>query len=136
METWPFSRVYAPKMLLLALAGASTLGPALAQDETVRTEKVNVHQGFVKGAQYLEASEADRRTYIMGLVDGVLSAGLYGASATRVARYQHCLEQMPGDRVESVLFQYLQENQESQDIGVNMSFFFALSEACGLVRQP
>ncbi|HEX9757476.1 MAG TPA: hypothetical protein VGB26_06700 [Nitrospiria bacterium] len=111
-------------LLLLLLISAS--GAAYAE------EGVYIHDGFLKGEQYLKLSETQQRGYAIGLVDGLFLSPLYGAPKARIAPFEKCVEGMSDTQVAAVLTKYLQDRPARWHESANAVFFGALKDACAI----
>lgn len=106
----------------LALLMAS---PVMAQDQPVF-----IHQGFVTGQDFHSYGAAQQRQYVMGVVDGMFLAPLYGAPRPRMEWLGKCVTGMSDEQVQVISARYLDEHPERWTQYMHLIVFSALKETC------
>jgi len=69
---------------------------------------VLIHNGFITGTQYNSLS--DKRTYLMGVMDGFLMAPIFSGEKINLKWFTNCLEGMDTDQVQAIVDKYMSEN--------------------------
>ena len=97
-------------------------------------KSVNVYDGYLKGASYLALPETSRVAYAMGVVDGLLSSGFYGADPAEVKKLQRCTGEMSSKQLEDVLYQHVRTHPANVQDPMNVLATNALVAACPVMR--
>ena len=92
---------------------------------------VSVQKGFLTGEEFLKLSERDKVSYTMGIIDGYLSAPMFGAEDKYVAWISTCIKGKTNTQITAILVKYLEDNAVRWDKSVQFLMFEALKKACG-----
>jgi hypothetical protein len=97
-------------------------------------QAVRVHNGFITGEQYLRMEAHDRRSYVMGLIDGIFLAPLIGGSQERSWNLGRCVEGtgdgMTNVQLDAILSKYLNDNPGRWHESAHLSMYSALLAVC------
>jgi len=99
---------------------------------------VRIHNGMGTGQDYLQMPETERPAYVMGFVNGLFLAPLFGASRQSNAWLETCLEEKSGKQIAELLTQYLEQHPSEQQGQLHAASYRALLQACPAspVNQP
>jgi len=112
------------KALLVSIAIAAAL-TALAANRDL----VMIHNGFGTGQGYVEMSDAQKKAYAAGMVNGMLMAPLFGASKDEMKWLEAYLENMTDQQVAAIITKYLNDNPGRWHEGLHVLSFVAIKEA-------
>ena len=96
----------------------------------VYAQPVWIENGFLTGEQYLRLEQRARNTYVMGLIDGIFLAPLFGGSEQRTRNLGTCVEGMTNSQLDAILSKYLNENPSRWHEPVHRSMYTALLAVC------
>jgi len=113
---------------LLILLIAST---NVCADNDVVKGSVSIQKGFLTGEDFLKLSETDKVSYRMGIIDGYLSAPIFGANAKYVSWISTCVQGKTNTQLSAILVKYLQNNPGRWEKSVQFLMFEALKKSCG-----
>jgi len=101
-------------------------------------QEVHIHNGMGMGQDYLQMPETERPAYVMGFVNGLFLAPLFGASRQSSAWLETCLEEKSGKQIAALLTQYLEQHPTEQQEQLHAATYRALLQACPAspVNQP
>jgi hypothetical protein len=101
---------------------------------TAEAQSVRIHNGFITGEQYLRMEDSDRRSYVMGLVDGIFLGPLLGGSQERSWNLGRCVEGsgegMTNLQLDAILSKYLKDNPGRWHESAHTSMYSALLAVC------
>lgn len=100
-------------------------------DNNVLKGPVSLQKGFLTGEDFLKLSEAEKTSYSMGIVDGYLSAPIFGAKPKYVNWVSTCIKGKTNTQVTAILVKYLQDNPGRWENSVQFLMFEALKKGCG-----
>lgn len=115
-------------VLLLILLLASTYVYA---DNDVVKGPVSIQKGFLTGEDFLKLSETDKASYSMGIIDGYLSAPIFGADGKYLSWISTCVQGKTNTQLSAILVKYLQDNPGRWENSVQFLMFEALKKSCG-----
>jgi hypothetical protein len=107
-----------------AIAGVLIAVTVSAQDS------VYIHDGFVKGEEFLRMPEVRQRAYAAGIVDGVFLAPLFGAPKSQVSTVERCVEGMSDSQIAAILAKYIRERPARWHEHAHTLAFGALRDSC------
>jgi hypothetical protein len=73
---------------------------------------VNVRNGFLTGNTWRNADVNSKTAYVLGAVDSVYSAALFGANEQLIDSFASCQKSMTGDQVTAVVDKFLNDHPE------------------------
>jgi hypothetical protein len=95
---------------------------------------VSVHNGFLRGEEYLHLDAGTQRGYEMGIVDGMLLAPLFGAPATwdgtKIEPLANCITGMTDTQVAAIISKFLRDHPERWNQNLHVVVFSAFKQAC------
>jgi hypothetical protein len=97
---------------------------------SAQAQEVVIHNGFITGNDYRTMSQGARRTYVMGLIDGLFLAPFVGAPKRQVACLERCAEGMRDEQVIAIVDKYISENPVRWHGSVHVLVYSAMREAC------
>jgi hypothetical protein len=126
------TRLRTTLLLLVLLSGLT------GTQEAQAAHTVQIHNGMGTGQDYLQMPEPERPAYVMGLVNGLFLAPLFGASRASSAWLETCLEERSGKQIAELLTQYLGQHPTEQQEQLHAATYRALLQACPAspVNQP
>jgi hypothetical protein len=92
-------------------------------------ELVRVHPGFITGEQYLKMPDTDKRSYVIGLTDGILLSPLFNSEGERPFWFENCAVGMTAHQVAAIFTKYLEDDPKLWNQYANTVFFKAMLEA-------
>jgi len=92
-------------------------------------ESVLIHNGFGTGQDYVKLSEPQKLVYVMGAINGMIIAPLFGAPKDKMGWLESYIENMTDEQVAAILSKYLQDNPGRWHDGLNILMYQALKEA-------
>ena len=92
--------------------------------------RISLQTGFLTGEGFLKLSQKEKVSYAMGIVDGFLSAPMFGANAKYVDWLSECAKGKTNTQVSAILTKYLQDNPGRWDKSVQILMFEALLAEC------
>lgn len=95
-----------------------------------QTRTVTVHDGFITGETYLKWDKSYQDAYVMGIVDGMFLAPLFGAPERNVTWLEHCLVGMSDTQVAAILAKYLRDHPERWHESVHVPMYSAMKDIC------
>jgi hypothetical protein len=98
-------------------------------------EAVQIPNAFVTGQKFISLSEADRVHYVMGLVDGIFLAPLYGGSESEVFALQTCLKGRNNVQIAAILLKYIRDQPENWHEGAHTLFSRRLLSLCPATKS-
>ncbi|WP_420018521.1 Rap1a/Tai family immunity protein [Xanthomonas medicagonis] len=110
------------------------LAGLLLVTSTSSAQSVHVYDGYLKGETYVTQSPATRSAYVMGVVDGLLSSGFYGASKEEVRKVHACTFEMSSEALRDVVDNYLLAHKDVWKDPMSVLVSNALVGACPVMR--
>lgn len=104
----------------------------LMSSAAASADGVLIHNGFVTGQEFMRATDAEQRRYIMGLVDGLFLAPLVRAPKAKVIPIEKCVEGMTDEQLNAIFLKYLRNNPERWHQSAHAAFYTAIVETCGI----
>jgi len=116
-------------LLLIALAYAAvSVG---GEPGPTKEEGILVHNGFGTGQTFLnDLSDAQRRAYAMGVINGMLISPMLGAPKEKLAWLETCAERMTDEQVAAIITKHLREHPERWHYGLHLESWAAMKDAC------
>ncbi len=114
---------------LAPFAAGATSGPT--QNASDPDKGVLIHDGFGTAAVFLDQmSDAERRAYAIGVVNGMLVSPLLGAPKERLRALERCFENMTDKQVAALLLKHIREHPERWHYGLHIESWVALKDGC------
>jgi len=88
-----------------------------------------IHNGFGTGLDYVGMTHAEKRAYVMGAINGMMVAPLFGGSREEMKWLEDFVENMTDVQVAAIFSKYLEDNPEKWHDGLHLLFFSAMSVA-------
>jgi hypothetical protein len=95
-------------------------------------DEVSVQGGYVVASRFMEWSDAQRLTYVMGTVDGIRAAAVLDASGNRYQKTLKCFSGMNGNQILAITDKWLNNNPEQWNMAVNHVFISMMYKTCNL----
>ena len=94
--------------------------------------QVKLHRGTITTQEYLDMPQGARKVYVMGLMDGLFLAPMFGAPANNKWRtaIQTCVEGKPVSQLMSIIEKYMKAHPEVWHADAHFEAYNALSRAC------
>lgn len=92
--------------------------------------------GFITGKDFLRFDKIMKQTYVMGVIDGMSGAGLFGAPERELDWLNRCLTSMKSEEVLSIVVKHLDENPDTQHRAMSLLIWDALREHCHGANEP
>lgn len=118
-----------------ALIAALLLATLSSASLAAQNRRVEIKYGFLKGNDYRTHGDSERAEYVMGVLDGLLAAPVFGAPKKNLAWLEACTVGMTNDQVTAIVDKYLRENPEQWNEGMNVLVYSAMLGACQSYRQ-
>jgi len=112
---------------MLATLKVAALALLVAWDATAPVE---VPYGFETGNSYLQMTETQRDTYVIGLFDALMASTVIGADLAVVRRIKGCFLEMNSKQIEAIFEKYLRQNPEQWHEHAGMLFLETVSHTC------
>jgi hypothetical protein len=93
-------------------------------------QPVNVQNGFITGTVFREWPEVQQDRYVMGLLDGMFLAPLFGAPEPNMSRLRQCVVGMGDRQLSEMLRLHLAQHPEIWHQSAHGTMFAALAEKC------
>ena len=120
-------------MRAVVLVAALVLSGTLWLSSSLLAEPAWLHKGFVTGNTYLSWPQTNKRTYVMGLVDGLFLAPLFKAPKPGpISNAEGCLENKTDVQLRAIFKKHLDDHPERWDQWAHLLFYNALSGFCDL----
>lgn len=102
----------------------------------VPTHPVYVPNSFLTGTSYTDKPESLRPLYVMGLIDGMLAAPLFGGSEESARSLHDCLEHGPvnSTQLTAIFDKYVKDNPEEWHLGTHIMMFKAMLKFCPSIK--
>ena len=91
-----------------------------------------IKAGFLTGNQYRLLSQEARRTYAMGLLDGIFLAPFFGAKKETLGWLERCATGMNDEQIAAIFDKYLRDNPGRWHETMNNLGLVAVKNACVL----
>jgi hypothetical protein len=91
---------------------------------------VHIQNGFLTGNSFRQLSPLAKRSYIMGIVDGLLIAPLVEAPKSKVRWLERCVVNMTDDHVAAIVDKHLAEQPQRWHDPMHVLAYSAFREAC------
>lgn len=122
------SRARAFAVLIALIAAISALAPpSFAETPSKGTR---IHGGFVGGNQYRDMTGIQKRSYVAGLLDGMLLAPAFGGSESRMRWFLVCTQRLGVIELRGAINTYIRNHPESHDRKSAADMFRAIRGAC------
>lgn len=112
--------------LWFCLLLAATSISAAAQE----VDDVLIKTGFITGTQFRSFSDPDRRSYSMGVLDGMFLSPFFGASKEQLRWLETCVTGMNDEQVAALLLKYVNDNPGRWHESMHVLAFAAMQDAC------
>jgi hypothetical protein len=94
--------------------------------------QVRLHRGSMTAREFLDMPQGARKFYVMGLMDGLFLAPMFGAPANNKWRIaiQTCVEGKQVAQLVAIIEKYIKEHPEYWHADAHFEAYNALSRAC------
>ena len=94
--------------------------------------QVRMHRGTITAQEYLDMPKGAQKAYVMGLMDGLFLAPMFGAPADNKWRLaiQSCVEGKQVSQLMAIIEKYIKERREYWHADAHFEAYNALSRAC------
>jgi len=96
---------------------------------------VLIHNGFGTGQDYIEMTQSQKKTYAMGVINGMLLAPLFGAPKGELQWFEAYIERMTAKQVATILTKYLGDNPGRWHDGLHILMYAAIKNAYDSSRE-
>jgi Rap1a immunity proteins len=119
-----------PNSLILAFCGGFLLclGAVVAYAQEERL--IELPMFFVKAQDYPELSEATRKAYTTGLMDGFYASAFFGADGKQAAKLAACTKRMDSTQITAIITKYVKEHPDAWHDPLSMLGYNAMNSAC------
>ena len=114
---------------VIALGGLVVLSPASFSQATTE-EIVVVKPGWLTGNSYQALSELQKRSFVIGFVDGLFVAPVLRAPKSELAWLERCTPGKTDAQLVAIVDRWLAVNPSRLQEQINMLAFQAFVEAC------
>ncbi|HEV8412073.1 MAG TPA: hypothetical protein VGQ49_00670 [Bryobacteraceae bacterium] len=124
-------KVDSRRMWIVAIMGSAVALLGLA-GRALPQRSVKIHNGFLKAQTYLELTPDDQRAYVMGALDGIYMAPIFGAPENDpgLVSLEACVEGMKGSQVAAIVLKYAKDHPERWNWDLKDVTYSALREVC------
>ncbi len=94
--------------------------------------QVKLHRGTITAKEYLDMAPGAQKSYVIGLMDGLFLAPMFGAPADNKWRIaiQACVEGRSVSQLMSIIGKYIKDNPQYWQTDAHFQAYNALSRAC------
>jgi hypothetical protein len=129
------SRARAIAVLIVLIA--ATMIPAAPLFAETSSTGPRIHGGFVTGNQYRDMTGIQKRSYVAGLLDGMLLAPAFGGSEDRMQWFLVCTRRLGVIKLRGAINTYIRDHDESHYRKSAADMYRAIRAACrSLVTEP
>ncbi len=122
------SRVRAFAVLVALFAAISTAAPPSFAENSPKGRRI--HGGFVTGNQYRDMTGIQKKSYVAGLLDGMLLAPAFGGSEERMQWFLVCTQRLGVIKLRGAINTYIRNHAESHDRKSAADMYRAVLGAC------
>ena len=90
---------------------------------------VFIHDGFGTGQDFISMPPSCKRSYAMGVINGILLALLFGAPKENMNWFESYVENMTDVQVSAILSKFLEKNPGRWHDGLHTLMFSTIKEA-------
>ena len=94
------------------------------------SEGTRIYGGFVTGNQYRDMTGIQKRSYVAGLLDGMLLAPAFGGSEERMQWFLVCTQRIGVIKLRGAINTYIRNHTETHDRKSAADMFRAIRDAC------
>lgn len=87
--------------------------------------------GFLTGNSYLSLDEGEKRSYAIGIVDGIFLAPFFGSQKSKLRWIESCIVGMTDYQVAAIVEKFLRDNPGRWHEPMHALAYLALKDACG-----
>ena len=118
-------------LILIVIPGTIAM-PHSQQRSVAATQgqPVAIHNGFLTGQDFRNLTEAGKRSYAAGLVDGMLLAPFVGAPKARLEWLETCVTGMSDEQVAAIISKFVRDNPARWHEPLHVQFYAAVKQAC------
>ena len=122
------SRARAITVSIALFAAISTAAPPLFAENSPKGRRI--YGGFVTGNQYRDMTGIQKRSYVAGLLDGMLLAPAFGGSEARMQWFLVCTQRLGVIKLRGAINAYIRDHAESHDRKSAADMYRAILAAC------
>jgi hypothetical protein len=89
-----------------------------------------VQDGLTTGNNYRALPTTSRESFVVGLIDGMLLAPMFGAPRAEMAWLEHCLRRTSGGQAIAIVEKFMKENPKRWGESMHVLAYGALRKAC------
>lgn len=127
------SRARAIAVLITVFAAVWTLAPPLSAESSPKGTRI--HGGFVTGNQYRDMTGIQKRSYVAGLLDGMLLAPAFGGSEDRMQWFLTCTDRLGVIELRGAINTYIRNHAQSYDRKSAADMYRAIRGACQALEE-
>ena len=117
-------------LLIAIVLGFSAVSTTANANSCATNEKTITADGFVTGNSLRYYDEASVALYIMGYIDALFSATIYGMRQVCIKEIHDCLSQKPASQLAAIVKKFLNDNPERWHEAGNSIVYNALLRRC------
>lgn len=95
-----------------------------------QSQEVTIQNGFITGNTFRAMEETSKNVYVVGLLDGMFLAPLYGAPESKLDNLASCTVGMTGQQLVAIFNKYLANNPERWHSSMHTIGYAAMHEDC------
>jgi GrpB-like predicted nucleotidyltransferase (UPF0157 family) len=94
---------------------------------------VHVYNSFMNGERFLELSESEKSSYVMGILDGYSAAPIFGTKADekKLTRIHACIDGKTNTQISAIFTKYLKDNPDKWHLPASVAMYNTLNKVCG-----
>ncbi len=89
-----------------------------------------IHGGFITGNQYRDMTGIQKRSYVAGLLDGMLLAPAFGGSEDQMQWFLVCTQRLGVIKLRGAINSYIRNHSETHDRKSAADMYHAIQRAC------
>ncbi len=122
------SRARAFTVSIVLIAAVLISAPPLFAENSSKGRLI--HGGFVTGNQYRDMTGIQKKSYVAGLLDGMLLAPAFGGSEERMQWFLACTQRLGVIKLRGAINTYIRNHAESHDRKSAADMYRAVLGAC------
>src|SRR5205814_2320443 len=90
-----------------------------------------IHNGFLNAEDYVHISERRQRDYVIGIIDGMMLAPLFGAPGDGpIKPLLDCVTGMSDSQIAAIIAKFLREHPERWNESLHGVVYSAMTQSC------
>jgi hypothetical protein len=94
----------------------------------VKSEGISIKTGYITGNGYFNVTQRDE--YLIGLVDGLLLAPMFGASKKKMKWFEDCITEMPNTQLRAIVDKFMNDNPDKWKNPMQILAYQSLYRSC------